>query len=116
MPTREENLELKPESQFVTKESFREELDLVKNNLKFVRSQTFNKRQCQGALGIFIILSVAANIVLGFLLYKNQVWNIIYWQIYLDLEDFFQTNYETLIDVSTSNFSEVKKMIKDTGR
>ena len=78
MPTREENLELKPESLFVTKESFREELDLVKNNLKFVRSQTFNKRQCQGALGIFIILSVAANIVLGFLLYMNQVCNIIY--------------------------------------
>ena len=73
MPRRENNLELRPESQFVTKESFRGELDLLKNNLQFVKSQTFNKRQCTVGLVFFILLSVVANIVLGVFLYKNQV-------------------------------------------
>ena len=39
--------ELGPDSQFVSKEGFREEIDQIRNNFQFVRSQTFNKRQCK---------------------------------------------------------------------
>ena len=69
--------ELGPDSQFVSKEGFREEIDQIRNNFQFVRSQTFNKRQCKVGLGIFIIVNIFSNIVLGFLLtqlYSNQVW------------------------------------------
>ena len=69
--TNEHSIKLKPNSQFVTKENFRQELDLAKNKLDFVKGQTFNKRQC--IVGLGFSLSAIANVVLGIYLYKNQV-------------------------------------------
>jgi hypothetical protein len=68
--------ELRPDSQFVSKEGFREEIDQIRNNFQFVRSQTFNKGQCKIGLSIFIILSIFSHIFLGILLLqlkRNQV-------------------------------------------
>ena len=76
MSRRDFEFALRPDSQFVSKEGFREELDQIKNNLQFVKSQTFNKRQCKVGLGLFILLSIISNIFLGILLfnvYKHQV-------------------------------------------
>eukprot|EP00092_Neocalanus_flemingeri_P007592 GFUD01008194.1.p1 GENE.GFUD01008194.1~~GFUD01008194.1.p1 ORF type:complete len:252 (+),score=49.96 GFUD01008194.1:24-758(+) len=57
---------------FVSKETFRDEIDQLKNNFKFVRSQTFNKRQFKIGLGFFIILSVVSYVALGVTLWMTK--------------------------------------------
>ena len=76
MSRRDLGLELRPDSQFVSREGFREELDQIKNNFQFLKSQTFNKRQCKMGLGLLIILSIFSYILLCVFLvrmYSSQV-------------------------------------------
>ena len=63
----------RPEVKFVSKESFREEIDLLRNNFKFLKSQALNKRKWKYGLGTCICLAVIGFGVVSFFLYHNQV-------------------------------------------
>jgi len=66
------SLDLKPEASLVTKESFREEIDPMKKNLKIVGTQTFSNRKYIIGLGLLTIVLVFALVVLGVLIYVIQ--------------------------------------------
>ena len=72
MNLQDTNLDQKPEVKFVSKESFREEIDLLKNNVKFLKSQTFNKRKCIYGISLFVSINIICSGALGFLLYTSQ--------------------------------------------
>ena len=72
MSLQDTNLDQKPEVKFVSKESFRKEIDLLKNNVKFLKSQAFNKRQCIYGIGLFVSINIICLGALGFLLYTSQ--------------------------------------------
>ena len=107
------NLEVRLESEFVTRDSLREELDLFKNKLQFIQSQTFNKRQCTVGLGFFIVVSVAVNIVLGVLLVKNQVGDVACKKKYFDLKDFLKENDGKMLSKLKNRFI-VRRNCKNT--
>jgi hypothetical protein len=73
MTLQDKTFDQRPEVKFVSKESFREEIDLLKNNVKFLKSQALNKRKWLVSLIILFCLSVIGFGVLSFFLYHIQV-------------------------------------------
>ena len=73
MTLKDESFAERPEVKFVSKESFREEIDLLKNNFKFLKTQALNKRKWKYGLSTVIGLAVICFGVLSFFLYYNQV-------------------------------------------